>query len=145
MFLQKYFAGMAPGGLDYVLNLLHEFFENTADRFPDRIAVQSGNATFTYRFLDESANRLAHLLRQHGAGPENCVGILLPRNEQLYCAMLAILKAGAAYLPIDPETPPERIRHNNEGLVCSARLCRPEAIEEGREAQVRCAAAGGSD
>jgi hypothetical protein len=50
MFFQKYFSGIAPGDLDCVLNLLHEFFENTEDRYPDRVAVQSGNAALITGF-----------------------------------------------------------------------------------------------
>ena len=64
----------------------------------------------TYRELEEAANRLAHLLAGHGAGPGQCVALLLERSAQAVVAMLAVLKTGAAYLPIDPGLPAARIR-----------------------------------
>ena len=63
----------------------------------------------TYRELDEAANRLAHLLAAHGAGPGQCVALLLERSAEAIVAMLAVLKTGAAYLPIDPALPAARI------------------------------------
>ncbi len=93
------------------MQLLHELFEKSADLYPDKIAVQSGDRVFTYGTIEQNANRLAHVFQEHGAKPESLVAILLPRSEWLYCSMLATLKAGAAYLPLDPETPPERINY----------------------------------
>ena len=63
----------------------------------------------TYRELDEAANRLAHLLAGHGAGPGQCVALLFSRSAEAIVAMLAVLKTGAAYLPIDPGLPEARI------------------------------------
>ena len=63
----------------------------------------------TYRELEEAANRLAHLLAAHGAGPGQCVALLLSRSAQAVVAMLAVLKTGAAYLPIDPVVPAARV------------------------------------
>ena len=63
----------------------------------------------TYRELDEAANRLAHLLAGHGAGPGQCVALLFSRSAEAIVAMLAVLKTGAAYLPIDPALPAARI------------------------------------
>ena len=63
----------------------------------------------TYRELDEAANRLAHLLAAHGVGPGQCVALLLERSVEAIVAMLAVLKTGAAYLPIDPGLPAARI------------------------------------
>ena len=63
----------------------------------------------TYRELDEAANRLAHLLVGHGAGPGECVALLFERSAEAIVAMLAVLKTGAAYLPIDPALPAARI------------------------------------
>ena len=59
----------------------------------------------TYRELDEAANRLAHLLVGHGAGPGQCVALLFHRSAEAIVAILAVLKTGAAYLPIDPALP----------------------------------------
>ena len=63
----------------------------------------------TYRELDEAANRLAHLLAGHGAGPGQCVALLFSRSAEAIVAILAVLKTGAAYLPIDPALPAARI------------------------------------
>ena len=65
--------------------------------------------SMTYRELDEAANRLAHLLAGHGAGPGQCVALLLSRSAEAIVAMLAVLKTGAAYLPIDPVLPAARM------------------------------------
>ncbi len=65
--------------------------------------------SLTYRELDEAANRLAHLLVDRGAGPGQCVALLFPRSAEAIVAILAVLKSGAAYLPIDPALPSARI------------------------------------
>ena len=63
----------------------------------------------TYRELEEAANRLAHLLAAHGAGPGQCVALLFSRSAEAIVAIVAVLKTGAAYLPIDPALPAARI------------------------------------
>ena len=68
------------------------------------------SSRLTYRALDERANRLAHALRARGLGRTDRVAICLPRSEHVTVAMLAVLKAGAAYVPLDPEVPLERAR-----------------------------------
>ena len=78
-------------------------------RTPDAVAVVWGERSFTYHELDEAANRLAHLLAEQGAGPGQCVALLLERSAQAVIAILAVLKTGAAYLPIDSAHPPARI------------------------------------
>ena len=65
--------------------------------------------SWTYRELDEASNRLAHLLVGQGAGPGECVALLLSRSAEAIVAILAVLKTGAAYLPIDPALPTARI------------------------------------
>ncbi|MET7695826.1 amino acid adenylation domain-containing protein [Streptomyces sp. NPDC005483] len=90
---------------------LHAMVEQQAARMPDAVAViRDGNA-LTYRQLNERANRLARLVIDRGAGPGNLVGIALDRSEELIVAALAVMKAGAAYLPIDPGYPTERIAY----------------------------------
>nr|AGS49260.1 long-chain-fatty-acid--CoA ligase [uncultured bacterium esnapd1.2] len=85
-------------------------FEEQAARSPQLPAVEWPGATLTYAGLNTAANRLARLLAGRGAGPERLVAAMLPRSGDLVTTMLATLKAGAAYLPIDPEYPPARIR-----------------------------------
>ncbi len=89
--------------------LLHELFEATADAFPDRIALICGSERLTYRELDARANRLAHQLRSLGVAKESFVAFLLPRGIEAFVALLAALKAGAAYVPLDPDYPAERV------------------------------------
>jgi amino acid adenylation domain-containing protein/non-ribosomal peptide synthase protein (TIGR01720 family) len=88
---------------------LPELFEAQVARTPDQPALTSGEHTLTYAELNERANRLAHLLVERGAGPDRFVALSLSRSENLLVAILATLKAGAAYLPADPEYPAERI------------------------------------
>ncbi|MEE2852220.1 MAG: amino acid adenylation domain-containing protein, partial [Actinomycetota bacterium] len=84
-------------------------FEAQAMRAPDAVAISCGEATWSYRALDVAANRLAQLLVGHGVGPGGYVALLVERSAEAVVAMLAILKAGAAYLPIDPALPATRI------------------------------------
>ncbi|MCV7401419.1 amino acid adenylation domain-containing protein [Mycobacterium fragae] len=78
-------------------------------RTPDAVALTCGEVSWTYRELDEAANRLAHLLAARGAGPGERVALLFTRAAEAIVAMLAVLKTGAAYLPIDPALPAARI------------------------------------
>ena len=77
-------------------------FAEHVHRTPDAVALVFGERSWTYREVDESSNRLAHLLGAHGAGPGQSVALLLERSSQAVIAILAVLKTGAAYLPIDP-------------------------------------------
>ncbi|KZM73889.1 hypothetical protein AWN90_35760 [Nocardia terpenica] len=90
---------------------VHQRISLLAAEQPGATAVTDGTVTLCYRDLDRQANRLARLLRQRGAGPEVVVGVALPRTPRLIVAILAVLKAGAAYCPLDPSYPPERLRH----------------------------------
>ncbi|WP_282550171.1 non-ribosomal peptide synthetase, partial [Streptomyces rochei] len=84
--------------------------EHAADR-PDHLAVESADGTLTYGELNERANRLARRFLELGAGPERFVAVALPRSADLVVSALAAFKAGAAYLPVDPAYPAERITH----------------------------------
>ncbi len=88
---------------------LHELFEATADLYPGEIALMCGEERMTYGELEQKANQLARHLRRLGAGRGECVAFLLPRSEDVYVALLAVLKAGAAYVPLDPDYPADRI------------------------------------
>ena len=78
-------------------------------RAPESVALVCGEVSWTYRKLDEASNRLAHLLVGQGAGAGQCVALLLERSAEAIVAILAVLKTGAAYLPIDPVLPAARI------------------------------------
>ncbi|MFD8493115.1 amino acid adenylation domain-containing protein [Amycolatopsis sp. NPDC059657] len=84
-------------------------FEEQVEKTPDDVAVVCGAVSKTYRQLDVSANRLARLLIEAGAGPGKIVGISLPRTAELVVALFAVLKSGAAYLPLDPGYPAARL------------------------------------
>ncbi|HYR11800.1 MAG TPA: amino acid adenylation domain-containing protein, partial [Longimicrobium sp.] len=88
---------------------MHHPFEARAARTPHAVAVVDGTATLTYGELEARANRLAHALIRRGAGPEVRVGICVERSAELVVGLLGILKAGAAYVPLDPHYPRERI------------------------------------
>ncbi|MHA6166106.1 amino acid adenylation domain-containing protein [Bacillus mojavensis] len=90
---------------------LPDMFEEQANRSPERIALICDHIQLSYQELNEQANRLAHLLIEKGLGPEQFVALALPRSSEMIAAMLAVLKTGAAYLPLDPEFPADRISY----------------------------------
>ena len=100
----------APGEGDLVGSVLPELFQEQVVRTPDRTAVVCGSVRRDYTEVNRRANRLARLLVARGAGPEKLVALCLPRSADLPTALWAVLKAGAAYLPVDPAYPVERIR-----------------------------------
>jgi amino acid adenylation domain-containing protein len=89
--------------------LIHEIFEAQVDRTPDAIALVFEGQELTYRELDRRSNQLAHALRRRGVGPDVIVGVCLERSIELLVALYAVLKAGGAYLPLDPEYPKDRL------------------------------------
>ncbi|TLQ42863.1 non-ribosomal peptide synthetase [Streptomyces marianii] len=106
---------------------LPELFAARAAEQPDDVALTYAGEDLTYRELDERANRLAHHLTSLGTGPEDLVGICLERGAHAVVALLAVLKAGAAYVPLDPDHPAERLAYmmGNAGvklLVTEAKL-----------------------
>ncbi|MDX3187036.1 non-ribosomal peptide synthase/polyketide synthase [Streptomyces sp. MN03-5084-2B] len=88
---------------------LTALIEAQAARTPDAVAVVSRDERLTFAELDTRADRLARLLAARGAGPERIVALALPRSVEIVVAQLAVLKTGAAYLPVDPDYPAERI------------------------------------
>ncbi|MER6031537.1 amino acid adenylation domain-containing protein [Streptomyces sp. NPDC001851] len=87
---------------------LAALFEATAARTPSAAAVTFEDGTLSYGELNARANRLARLLVAHGAGPERLVALALPRTADLVVAVVAVVKAGAAYVPVDPQSPRDR-------------------------------------
>ncbi|HJP80543.1 MAG TPA: amino acid adenylation domain-containing protein [Pseudonocardiaceae bacterium] len=94
---------------DVPVAVLPELFTAQAARTPDAVAVEFGGVSWTYAELDTRSNRLARYLIGLGVGPERLVAVVLPRSLEMVAAVLAVSKAGAAYLPIDPGYPPDRI------------------------------------
>jgi amino acid adenylation domain-containing protein/non-ribosomal peptide synthase protein (TIGR01720 family) len=86
-----------------------EAFAAQVARAPDAVAVTSGEQSWTYREIDEASNRLAHLLIGQGVRAGERVALLLPRSAQAVVAILAVVKTGAAYVPIDPAVPAARM------------------------------------
>jgi amino acid adenylation domain-containing protein len=86
-----------------------ELFEYQVDLTPERIAVRFEEKELTYRELNLRANQLAHYLKKRGVGPEVLVGICVNRSLEMVVGLLGILKAGAAYVPLDPEYPTDRL------------------------------------
>ncbi|MFB6893764.1 amino acid adenylation domain-containing protein, partial [Kitasatospora sp. NPDC056327] len=90
---------------------VHQLIETQATRTPDAVAVVFEDESVTYSELNTRANHLAHHLIGHGLGPEKLAAVLVERSTDLVTTLLAVLKTGAAYLPIDPEYPTTRIHH----------------------------------
>jgi len=89
--------------------LLHESFEAQAARTPDAVAVEYEGRQLTYGELNTQANQVAHYLARYGVGPEVMVGICVERSLDMVVGILGILKAGAAYVPLDPDYPVPRL------------------------------------
>ncbi|HXQ72015.1 MAG TPA: amino acid adenylation domain-containing protein, partial [Pyrinomonadaceae bacterium] len=88
---------------------LHQFVEQHAEQSPDSLAVVFEDEQLTYRTLNQLANQLAYRLRALGAGPEVVVGVCLERSLELVVSLLAVMKAGATYLPLDPSYSAQRL------------------------------------
>jgi nonribosomal peptide synthetase DhbF len=121
---------------------LPDLFGAQAARTPDAVAVVCGDRDLTYRQLDEQSNQLARHLIALGAGPEHLVAIAMDRSADLIVALLAILKTGAAYLPVDVDSPPDRIDY----ILTNARpalLIRDAAVSIGDTAgDIPCVVVG---
>ncbi|WP_020658973.1 Pls/PosA family non-ribosomal peptide synthetase [Amycolatopsis benzoatilytica] len=115
---------------------LHEFFERACDETPDAVALECGPDRLSYRELDERANRLAHVLIRGGLGPHRRAGLLIPRSTDMYVALLAVLKTGAAFVPIDPAAPADRVGYVASDAALDVLLAAPELASATTE--VRC-------
>jgi aryl carrier-like protein len=96
---------------DFPRACIHELIAEWTGRMPDAPAVVFGDEALTRAELQRRADRLAHRLRRLGVGPETRVGVCLERSAGMVAAVVAVLRAGGAYLPLDPAYPPERLRH----------------------------------
>ncbi|QDC15492.1 amino acid adenylation domain-containing protein [Rhodococcus ruber] len=104
-------SSLGPGAPVPAEATLVDRFESVVRRSPDAPAVTFAGRTLTFAELDARANRLARRLVAAGAGPDELVAVALPRSADLIVALLAVLKSGAAYLPIDTTYPAERLRY----------------------------------
>jgi amino acid adenylation domain-containing protein len=95
---------------DYPSDAVTTLIAAQAQRTPDAIAIESGNVAVTYAELERRANRLANYLRRRGVEPGSLVGVGLNRSAEMVVALLAVLKAGAGYVPIDPSYPAHRVQ-----------------------------------
>ncbi|MET3929683.1 amino acid adenylation domain-containing protein [Lysobacter sp. OAE881] len=90
---------------------MHDVFERQCDRTPDRIAVEFNDEHVRYDELEARANRIAHLLRARGVHRGSLVGLVLDRGVDMLAGLLGVLKAGAGYVPLDPNFPAERLSY----------------------------------
>jgi amino acid adenylation domain-containing protein len=108
----------------------HRIVEAQVDRTPNADAVEFRGTRLTYRQLDDRANALAHLLVERGAGPGARIGVHLDRSWQLVVALLAVLKSGAAFVPLDPSYPRCRIEEMIADADLTEIICRDGDLED---------------
>ena len=117
-------SALYPQGL-----CLHQLFEQQVERTPDALALTFEDQHLTYAELNGRANQLAHYLQSHGIGVEDRVGVLLERSIEMVVALLAILKAGAAYVPLDPAYPQERLAFTLADSTAALLLSRSSLLD----------------
>ncbi|MFB2772369.1 amino acid adenylation domain-containing protein [Pelatocladus sp. BLCC-F211] len=109
---------------------IHELFEAQVEKTPDAIAVVFPNQQLTYRELNARANQLAHYLQQIGVKPEVLVGICVERSLEMVVGLLAIMKAGGAYMPLDPAYPKERLAFTLADSQVSVLLAHADLVDD---------------
>ncbi|WP_333873816.1 amino acid adenylation domain-containing protein [Methylobacter sp.] len=115
---RKQLAAWNATSVDYSGNTIHRVFETVAKQRPQAVALVFRERHLVYAELNALANRLAHRLRVQGAGPEKRVALCMPRCPELVVGILAILKAGAVYVPVDPAYPKERLAYLLQDAGC---------------------------
>ena len=116
---------------------LHHLVEAQVERTPDKTAVLFGQQSLTYQELNDRANQLAHFLRTLQVGPETLVGICVDRSLEMVIGLLAILKAGAAYVPLDPSYPQERLTFMMEDARLGVLLTQQHHIEKAPSSSIK--------
>lgn len=109
---------------------IHHLFAEQVQRTPDQIAVTYDGQSLTYHELDEQSSHLALVLQQYGVRTESLVAIMVERSLEMVIGLLGILKAGAAYLPIDPHFPKERILYMLDDSKAEMVLTQPSLMVE---------------
>ncbi|MEO8429322.1 MAG: amino acid adenylation domain-containing protein, partial [Verrucomicrobiota bacterium] len=115
---------------------IHELIERHVEQSPDAVAVVFEGEQLTYRELNSRANALAHRLREHGVGPNVLVGVFVERSADMVVGLLGALKAGAAYVPLDPSLPSQRIAIILEGAQVAVLLTQQHLLERVPEQSV---------
>jgi amino acid adenylation domain-containing protein len=110
--------------------ILQQLLSNTAARFPEKTAVWARGRSISYRELDERSNQLAHALAQSGVGKGDRVGLWFPKCVESIISMFAVLKAGAVYVPLDPQAPVDRIGY----IIADCRIRVLITLDEKRRA-----------
>jgi len=108
---------------------LDQYFEQSANQYPDAVALEQGEKRISYSEVEATSNRLARYLRQQGIGRDDKVILLLPRCAEVIIVMLGILKAGAAYIPLDPEIPADRLNFIQEDAEAKMLITSDEILE----------------
>jgi non-ribosomal peptide synthetase component F len=113
----------------YPNKAVHEIFEEVVERSPNSVAIVAGDKVYSYKELNERANQLARELDKVGIGPGSRVGLLMRRSFETIASMLAILKLGAAYVPLDKDYPAQRIEFLSRDCELAAVLTTPDMVD----------------
>src|SRR5450759_2650733 len=108
---------------------LEKFFEDSVLLYPNTIAIEQGEIKYTYLEAEKTANKLGNFLKTKCIGPGEKVAIMLPRCAQVPIVMLGVLKAGAAYIPLDPEIPVDRVNFIMEDADAKLLITSDEILE----------------
>src|SRR5712671_46222 len=108
--------------------ILQQLLIESAARYPEKAAVWARGRSITYRELEGRSNQLAHLLRQHGIEKGDRVGLYLPKCVESIISMLAVLKAGAVYVPLDPQAPADRVGYIIDNCSIRALITKEEKL-----------------
>ncbi|WP_097004911.1 non-ribosomal peptide synthetase [Lacrimispora amygdalina] len=129
--IQRIVYGFNDNAAEYARDkTIIEVFEEQAEKNPDRVAVEFEESSLTYGELNARSNQLAGVLREIGAGTEKTIGIMTERSVEMIVGIMAVLKAGSAYLPIDPLYPEARIRYMLEDSQTEILLTQTEVLDK---------------
>jgi surfactin family lipopeptide synthetase A len=129
--LYQLLAGWNDTAMEYARDrCVHQLFEQQVDRTPNSVAVVFGNQSLTYRELDHRSNQLAHHLLRLGAKPDGLIGICVERGLEMVIGLMGILKAGSAYVPLDPAYPADRIAFMLEDAEAPLLITQSQLMEK---------------